>query len=162
MRSRTPLLASALILILANLAATGAFAAGATVRDGGNLQLAGVTYRLDGIEAPAFDQMCIDEHADAWTCGAASRDQLAKLIGDRQVRCDDLGADPQKRHLGVCTVEVKPPASIVARPRRLCARRRQGQIQERGDIRERRQARPLERLLRGAAGFSPLEKGCHA
>ena len=107
MRSRTSLLASALILILLNLSATPGFAAGATVRDGGNLQLGGITYRLDGIEAPAFDQMCIDEHADAWTCGAAARDQLTKLIGDRQVHCDDLGVDPsfKKRHLGVCTVE---------------------------------------------------------
>jgi endonuclease YncB( thermonuclease family) len=107
MRSRTFLLASAFILILLNLPATGAFAAGATVRDGGNVQVGDITYRLDGIEAPAFDQMCIDEHADAWTCGAAARDQLTKLIGDRQVRCDDLGIDPafKKRHLGVCTVE---------------------------------------------------------
>ena len=86
MRSRTSLLASALILLLVSLSATPGFAAGATVRDGGNLQLGGVTYRLDGIEAPAFDQICIDEHADAWTCGAAARDQLTKLIGDRQVR----------------------------------------------------------------------------
>ena len=107
MRSRTSLLASTLILILLNLSAASGFAAGVTVQDGGNLQLGGVTYRLDGIEAPAFDQICIDEHADAWTCGAAARDQLTKLIGDRQVRCDDLGVDPsfKKRHLGVCTVE---------------------------------------------------------
>ncbi len=107
MRSRTSLLASAFILVLANLPATASHAASATVRDGGNVQLAGTTFRLDGIEAPAFDQMCIDEHADAWTCGAAARDQLTKLIGDKQVRCDDLGVDPsyKKRRLGVCTVE---------------------------------------------------------
>jgi hypothetical protein len=66
-----------------------------------------VTWRLDGIDTPEFDQICIDEHADAWTCGVEARDQLAKLVGDRQIRCEDLGLDPatKKRHLGTCTVE---------------------------------------------------------
>ena len=95
------------ILILAVLSATPGWAAGAVVKDGGTLQLDGLTWRLDGIDAPEFDQICIDEHADPWTCGVEARDQLAKLIGDRQVRCGDLGLDPayKKRHLGTCSVE---------------------------------------------------------
>jgi endonuclease YncB( thermonuclease family) len=96
----------AVILILAVLSASQSFAAGAIVRDGGTIQLADVTYRLDGIDAPELDQICIDEHADAWACGAEARDQLAKLIGDREVRCNDLGLGPyKKRHIGICTVE---------------------------------------------------------
>src|SRR5260370_20392280 len=96
----------ALILILAVLSAGMSFAAGAIVRDGGTIQLGEVTYRLDGIDAPELDQICIDEHADAWACGAEARDQLAKLIGDREVRCNDLGLGPyKKRHIGICTVE---------------------------------------------------------
>jgi len=95
------------ILILAVLTASPGWAAAALVKDGGTLQLNGVTFRLDGIDAPEFDQVCIDEHADAWTCGVETRDQLAKLVGDRQVRCGDLGLDPsyKKRHLAICTVE---------------------------------------------------------
>jgi endonuclease YncB( thermonuclease family) len=95
-----------IILILAVLS-TPVWAASPTVKDGGTLQLNGITFRLDGIDAPEFDQVCIDEHADAWTCGIEARDQLAKLVGDRQVRCEDLGSDPsfKKRHLGICTVE---------------------------------------------------------
>jgi endonuclease YncB( thermonuclease family) len=94
-------------LLLASLSASQAWAATATVRDGGTLQLGSVTYRLDGIDAPAFDQLCIDEHADSWTCGVEARDQLTKLIGGRPVRCDDLGVDPtyKKRHLGACRIE---------------------------------------------------------
>lgn len=97
----------ALMLILAIFPASHAFAASATVRDANTIQLGDVTYRLDGIDAPEFDQVCIDEHADAWACGAEARDQLAKLIGDRRVRCGDLGADAayKKRHIGICTVE---------------------------------------------------------
>ena len=95
------------ILILAVLSASPGWAADAVVKDGGTLQLGGVTYRLDGIDAPEFDQVCIDEHADTWTCGIEARDQLAKLVGDRQVRCGDLGPDPayRKRHIGICTVD---------------------------------------------------------
>jgi endonuclease YncB( thermonuclease family) len=104
MQSRFLLLAT---LLLTFISTSPGWAANATIRDGGTLQLGSVTYRLDGIDAPAFDQLCIDEHADTWTCGIEARDQLAKLIGDRAVRCDDLGADPtyKKRHLGACTVE---------------------------------------------------------
>jgi endonuclease YncB( thermonuclease family) len=96
-----------LIVALTFLCASQTWAAMATVRDGGTLQLGNVTYRLDGIDAPAFDQLCIDEHADSWTCGIEARDQLTKLIGGRAVRCDDLGVDPtyKKRHLGVCKIE---------------------------------------------------------
>ena len=97
----------AAVLIWSALPASQSWAAGVVVRDGGTLQLAGVTYRLDGIDAPAFDQICIDEHADSWTCGVDARDQLVRLIGDRPVRCEDLGADPtsKKRHIGVCTLD---------------------------------------------------------
>jgi endonuclease YncB( thermonuclease family) len=94
-------------LLLTSLSTSQSWAANATIRDGSTLQLGSVTYRLDGIDAPAFDQLCIDEHADPWTCGVEARDQLTKLIGGRQVRCDDLGADPntRKRHLGACKIE---------------------------------------------------------
>jgi len=94
-------------LFAAILGTSQALAANATVRDGSTLQLGNVTYRLDGIDAPPVDQICIDEHADSWTCGLEARDQLTRLIGGRQVRCDDLGADPtyRKRHLGVCKIE---------------------------------------------------------
>ncbi|XIA62341.1 thermonuclease family protein [Bradyrhizobium sp. TZ2] len=104
MRSRIFLVAALLSTLLP---AAQSLAATATVRDGGTVQLGNVTYRLDGIDTPAFDQLCIDEHADVWTCGAEARDQLTKLIGNRKVRCDDLGADPayKKRRIGVCKVE---------------------------------------------------------
>jgi endonuclease YncB( thermonuclease family) len=95
------------ILILAVFSASQSLAAGAIVRDGGTVQVGGVTYRLDGIDAPELDQICIDEHADAWACGVEARDQLANLIGSRQARCEDLGLGTtyKKRHIGICTVE---------------------------------------------------------
>jgi endonuclease YncB( thermonuclease family) len=95
------------ILIVAIFAAGQAFAATATVRDGGTIEVGDITYRLEGIDAPAVDQICIDDHADTWSCGIDARDQLVHLIGDRDVRCEDRGLDTtyKKWHLGTCTVE---------------------------------------------------------
>jgi endonuclease YncB( thermonuclease family) len=83
------------------------FAASAIVRDGNTIQLGDTSYRLDGVDAPEFDQICIDAHADPWTCGVDAREQLTKLVGGHSVHCDDLGPDKihRKRHLGLCSVE---------------------------------------------------------
>ena len=95
------------VLSLTLLATGPSLAANSAIRDGGTVDVGGVTYRLGGIDAPAADQLCIDDHADSWACGADARDQLAKLIADRDVHCEDLGPDAiyKKWHLGICTVQ---------------------------------------------------------
>jgi endonuclease YncB( thermonuclease family) len=100
-----PVLSAFILLTL--LSASPGRAAGAVVRDGDTIQLGEVTYRLDGVDAPEFDQMCIDDHADPWSCGVDARDQLTRLIGGRPVHCDDLGPNKNftKWHIGLCTVE---------------------------------------------------------
>jgi endonuclease YncB( thermonuclease family) len=94
-------------LLSAILLATPSLAANVIVRDGDTIQLGDVTYRLDGVDAPELDQICINDQADPWSCGIDARDQLAKLIAGRDVHCDDLGPDKlfRKRHVGVCTVQ---------------------------------------------------------
>src|ERR1700749_4951529 len=95
------------LLLSAILQATPSLAANAIVHDGDTIQLGDVTYRLDGIDAPEIDQICINDQADPWSCGIDARDQLTKLINGRDVHCDDLGPDKifQRRHAGVCTIE---------------------------------------------------------
>jgi endonuclease YncB( thermonuclease family) len=94
-------------ILAAILLAAPSSAATAVVHDGDTIQLGDVTYRLDGIDAPELDQVCIDDHADPWSCGVDARDQLAKLIKGRAVHCDDLGVDKafKRRRAGVCTAE---------------------------------------------------------
>jgi endonuclease YncB( thermonuclease family) len=110
-RFNLPLLlwsACAVVLVLSLVPFSGtAYAATTVVRDGDTIQLGDVTYRLDGADAPELDQVCIDDHADPWTCGLDAREQLTKLIGGRNVHCDDLGPDKifRNRHLGICRVE---------------------------------------------------------
>ena len=93
-----------LFVLAVILSAAPGYAAGAIVRDGDTIQFGSVTYRLDGIDAPELDQICIDDHADPWTCGVDAREQLTKVIGGRSVHCDDLGVDKshKNRHIGVC------------------------------------------------------------
>ncbi len=95
-----------IIILLAILSAGSSWAAGVTVKDGDTLQVADTTYRLDGIDAPEFDQICIDEHADPWACGVEARDRLVKLVAGRDVHCKDLGPDRKfaKWHIGLCSV----------------------------------------------------------
>ena len=81
---RTSLLASAL-LIIAAMPPSHALAATATVKDGATLQLAGNTFRLDGVDAPVVDQMCIDDHADSWACGVEARLVVDSKIGRERV-----------------------------------------------------------------------------
>jgi len=89
-----------------------AVTAAATVRDANSIQLGDVTYRLDGVDAPELDQMCIDDHADPWTCGLEARDQLTRLIAGRSVRCDDVGPEKSfgRRHRAICTAEGDRPS----------------------------------------------------
>ena len=95
------------LAILATLLTSPGWAAEPVVKDGGTIQLADTTYRLDGIDAPELDQICVDDHADPWACGVEARDRLAKLTGKRDVRCRDLGPDTPtgKRRIGICTVD---------------------------------------------------------
>jgi endonuclease YncB( thermonuclease family) len=78
-----------------------------SIKDGDTLSLDGTDFRLDGVDAPEKDQMCLDEKREIWACGIEARDRLAALIGNRVVRCEDIGPDRAypKRRIGICTVE---------------------------------------------------------
>lgn len=96
-----------LLAIFVMLSTAPGFAADAIVKDGDTLQIAGVIYRLEGIDAPEFDQMCTDPYAAPWSCGVEARDQLAKLIAGHAVSCIDQGLDKitNKWRAGICRVD---------------------------------------------------------
>jgi Staphylococcal nuclease homologue len=94
-----------LVLILTN----PAWAAEPIVSDGDTLSVEGTKYRLDWIDAPEFNQICLDEKGQEWNCGLAARDALVEWIAKRTVRCDDKGPDKvhPDRRIGICFVEGK-------------------------------------------------------
>jgi endonuclease YncB( thermonuclease family) len=75
--------------------------------DGATIRVDRAIYRLDGIDAPEIDQMCLDERGEVWPCGVALRDRLSAYIGNRAVRCEDKGPDPVYKHrrIGICSIE---------------------------------------------------------
>ena len=92
-----------LVLLLALLsgpvlAQTGA----ATVLDGDTLKIAGVNYRLHGIDAPEKAQRCQRDGLD-WLCGQEAAGHLRDLIRGRAVTCAARDRDRYGRVVAVCS-----------------------------------------------------------
>ena len=67
----------------------------------------GKQYRLDGIDVPESDQVCLDERGNLYGCGEAASKALASFIAGRPVQCTDVGPSSQHtdRHIGQCFVD---------------------------------------------------------
>lgn len=67
----------------------------------------GTRYRLDGIDAPESDQICLDERGNPYRCGEVASAALAAFIAGRPVQCTDAGPDSKHtgRHVGQCFVD---------------------------------------------------------
>ena len=48
----------------------------ARIVDGDTLAIGETKIRLEGIDAPESDQLCLDRNAVKWNCGIAARDPL--------------------------------------------------------------------------------------
>ena len=79
----------------------------AIVTDGDTLILKNIIYRLDGIDAPQTDQVCIDEKGKVWACGIEAREKLKMFIAKRDVQCTSKRSDLayRNRRTGVCMIE---------------------------------------------------------
>ena len=82
------------------------WAADANVTSADTLILNGIPYRLDGVDAPKTDQVCLDEKGSVWACGIEARNQLRTFIGNRDVQCESKKFDLayRNRRSGVCKV----------------------------------------------------------
>jgi endonuclease YncB( thermonuclease family) len=73
--------------------------------DGDTVAIGDTKIRLEGIDAPETDQVCLDDHAAKWTCGIAARDRLAEHVAGRSIDCMPNGSDAYHRTLAVCSVQ---------------------------------------------------------
>src|SRR4051812_12732096 len=95
---------SALLLLLC---INSCWSSEAVITDGDTLVLDGTSFRLDGIDAPEPDQVCLDEDNAVWPCGLEAREELKTLTKGHDVHCDNKGRDWSypTRFIGVCWIE---------------------------------------------------------
>ena len=61
--------------------------------DGDTLAIGSTKIRLEAIDAPETDQVCLNANGAQWTCGIDARDQLAAHVAGREIRCSSNGFD---------------------------------------------------------------------
>ena len=75
----------------------------ATITDADTIVVGGETIRLQGVDAPETDQICLDSRGAVWNCGIDARDRLIGHIGSRQTSCVTNGKDVFGRWLATCS-----------------------------------------------------------
>jgi endonuclease YncB( thermonuclease family) len=77
----------------------------ARVADGDTIEINARRIRLEGIDAPETDQVCLDAKGQHWTCGITARNSLLSHIAGRIVSCTAHGEDRYRRMLATCSVD---------------------------------------------------------
>lgn len=80
----------------------------ARVTDGDTLTLNGTAYRLYGIDAPEYRQLCKDAAGKDWPCGKAARLQLAASTASGSIVCETRAADQYGRKVAKCASATVP------------------------------------------------------
>jgi endonuclease YncB( thermonuclease family) len=101
----TRLLVAIFIVLLPAIAAAADISGTAKVHDGGQVQIGGSRIRLEGIDAPSLDQLCLNNHGERWTCGVAARDELARHAENKSWICHGQQTDRRGRIMARCEVE---------------------------------------------------------
>ncbi len=79
----------------------------ALVTDGDTIVIGKSRIRLEGIDAPETDQVCIDDKRQRFPCGLRARDALRELIGGQAIRCAGDAVDRYGRLLMTCWAGVR-------------------------------------------------------
>ncbi len=97
---------AALLLVLLPATADAADISGVPkIREGDHIQIGNSRIRLGGIDAPAVDQLCLNNSGERWTCGVAARDELIKHVGNKSWTCHPRTTDRRGRTVARCEVE---------------------------------------------------------
>jgi endonuclease YncB( thermonuclease family) len=92
------------MVFIANSATAAELVGIPRVVDGDTLTIGAAKVRLQGIDAPETDQICLSANGKPWTCGIEARDRLAAHIAGRKITCVSTGIDVYRRELARCSV----------------------------------------------------------
>lgn len=76
----------------------------ASVIDGDTVNIAGTHIRLEGIDAPEWEQTCGDAKGASWPCGRQASRELGGLIRGARLTCKPSDFDQYDRVLAVCAL----------------------------------------------------------
>lgn len=85
----------------------------AFVIGGDMLRIGQQTIRLDGIEAPERDQVCMRSDNRRWRCGEAAQTALSRLVSGRQLSCEPSGKNDVGIVRAICTAGTTDIASAL-------------------------------------------------
>lgn len=77
------------------------FSGPAQAADGDSLAMTGLRVRLHGVDAPESAQTC-QRGAEIWACGQDAKAMLARLVGGKDVRCQQRDRDKYGRVVATC------------------------------------------------------------
>src|SRR5262249_45477926 len=88
--------------LICSLAKAESLSGVSRVVDGDTLVIGETKVRIEGIDAPETDQICLNASGVRWNCGIEARDRLAAHIGGQKVICAPNGIDAYGRTLATC------------------------------------------------------------
>lgn len=74
------------------------------VIDGDSIMVNGVERRLSGIDAPEYNQVCLDAGNKEYSCGKTSINYLKKIVNNN-IKCKTITTDRYKRKVSTCKVD---------------------------------------------------------
>ncbi|MFM9852110.1 MAG: thermonuclease family protein [Sphingomonadaceae bacterium] len=80
----------------------------AKVTDGDTLVIDRQAYRLHGIDAPEYHQLCKEVQGKYWPCGKAARLQLASFVAAGSISCAPQATDTYGRRVARCSSATVP------------------------------------------------------
>ncbi len=80
----------------------------AQVKDGDTLVLGSKTFRLAGIDAPEYHQLCKDGQGKDWPCGKAALSQLDAYVQSGSIVCAPRAEDKYGRKVAKCASATVP------------------------------------------------------
>jgi endonuclease YncB( thermonuclease family) len=96
---------AAMLLLVGAIAASASELTGVPrIVDGDTVAIDSTKIRLEGIDAPETDQLCLDRNGQRWACGIEARDRLIEHAGGKPWSCRVSGQDFYGRSLASCQV----------------------------------------------------------
>ena len=97
-------IAFALVALLAAGCTDKGLAGIPTVIDGDTIVIGDARIRLEGIDAPEMDQVCLTAEGQCWKCGEAAKRAMAEMVEGKTISCPAAGQDRYGRTLSRCTI----------------------------------------------------------